>query len=264
MDNETTGETQQAAAADETLGEALAPAAGEQTGEEQTQEAAEEKTVPLAALEAERGKRQQAEQAIQNMNAQMSMMQQTQIQQMPQQAQDYFAEQGLEGDDLPTADQIREYGRQMQAKGQQQNQQATHVAQTTAFMNSKKDYSEMVGQYNYMGQFEPSKHFTEILNESPGLAADYQAGRMTAQAAYRIAKGAKAQKDLAAIQGTQQQQQQNQNVALRTGPLPASSVGGGGAVNQNAGLAGLDMNDPADRQKVIAMASKAEAGDYDE
>jgi hypothetical protein len=269
-EQEQTGETPDAADQG-ILGEALnqdatgeqetgeqTPAAGEQTEEQQGQ---------LAALQAERDKRQSAEARVAALEAQFNLLQQQlhnqSVKQMPQTAKSFFAQNyGLEPDERPTAEMIEAFARQTMQESQLQAQQTSDVAARTAFIQSKADYSDMVGTVNWQGQFQPSDLFVEAMTDDPTLAADLAAGRLYPQAAYRAAQGYKARKELATAKTQQQQTEAQQQAALQTGPLPASAAGGAGAVNQDSQLAGLDMRDPKDRAKILKMANCAEQGEF--
>ena len=75
--------------------------------------------------------------------------------------------------------------------------------------------------------------------------------------AYRAAKAFKLEQELTQARQQSNQRDINQQVNARTNPLPASAVGGGGAVQRGSELLGLDpVNNPEDRAKVLALTER--------
>lgn len=250
-----TGATEQAAAATQTG--ANAEVAAQQTGETESQVAAE-KTVPLEALEAERQKRQEAEQQRDNLNAQFQLIQNQQVQAMPKEAKSYFDELGVEPGGWPTREQVEAYIEKVRQDAVSQTTQTQQQANSQRFIESKNDYAEKVGVQNFMGQFEPSKTLIAAMQDDPSLARDYRENRITPQSAYRAVTGYLAKKELAKVKASAKEQETQETVALKTNPLPASAVGGGGSAGES-----LDARNPDDRQKILERAQRMQEGDYD-
>jgi len=261
MSEQETGETLEAAA-QETGDIAEAAAQQEESGVTESL-AAGEKTVPLAALEAERKKRQDAEessrQEVEGLRSQFQILQNAQVQQMPQQAQDYFAQAGLEDDDIPTVAQLRGFYGSIQRQTAVQQ----HVATAQSFIERNADYAEKVGGFNAYNQFVPSPIFQAAMAADPELRKDYFAGNLMPAQAHRAVKGFEAGNELAKLKATAKEQETIHSVNLKTRPgSPAAVGGGGGGLNASIN-AGLDINSAADRVKVRANFQRALEGDYD-
>jgi len=140
------------------------------------------------------------------------------------------------------------------------------VVQEQVFQVMHPGFDDLVGKQNPItGQFEMSSHLTNVLTKNP-LATKALQNLPTQQAmkemAYTLAKQ-EAEKTAAS-----QQQQTNQaaadqqmyvdnTVSARTGPAPASSVGGDGGVNAQANIGSMtDHQFDAHERRVMA-------GDFD-
>jgi hypothetical protein len=255
------GEMDQAAAGQD-LGGTGQAATGQEGAGEMDQAAAETKMVPLAALEAERKKRQEAEQRgeqeVQNLRQQFELLRQSQVQDMPKRAQDYFAAQGLEDDDIPTVKQLRGYAQEVQQQGNVQQ----HVSAIQHFIDSKPDYTEKVGIVNVVGQFTPSATLLRAMQDDPTLARDYQTGSMTPQSAYRAVKGYEARCELTELKSKAKRDEAEHNVDLKTRPGSPVAAGGGGRINTSIN-AGANPNTPEGRAAIKANFARALEGDFD-
>lgn len=193
-----------------------------------------------------------AEQEAANLRAQFSLLQQAPVAPQPQVPSDIFAEAGLGDDDIPTVKQVRHYARTIEQRGAAIQQ----FSARDQFVNSKADYEEVVGTKPSAGGFVPSAHFAKVLQADPELMHELTNPITAPRIAYRAAKAFKAQQELAEARQQTNQRDINQQVNLRTNPLPASAVGGGGAVQRGSELLGLDASKPEDRARILALTER--------
>ena len=251
MPNEETGENLDAAGQD--MGEQIAQAATEpEAGEVEAQAAAETQTVPLAALEDERRKRQEAEAHAANLTAQFQMI--NQPRQQPQQPQGVL--DGREDDDLLT---IKE-AKQLVSQVNETISRRTSANDAMTFINNKADFSDMVGVVTPQGII-PSDNLQDAMRTDPSLAADFYGGRLTYQALYRAAKGHSAEKKLAEAESRRAQATAQKNAVQQLGPQPAAAAGGGGAISGAKVATGLhDRETLLESRRMIERAAQGEFG----
>ena len=265
MSEQETGETLEAAA-QETGDIAEAAAQQEESGVTESL-AAGEKTVPLAALEAERKKRQEVEESsrleVENLRSQFQILQNAQVQQQSPQVQSIFEQMGLEKDDMVTVEHVEKAWAAMEQRSIAKNAAQQYVTAAKTFIDRTPDYAEKVGSMNAYNQFVPSPIFQAAMAADPELRKDYFAGNLMPAQAHRAVKGFEAGNELAKLKATAKEQETIHSVNLKTRPgSPAAVGGGGGGLNASIN-AGLDINSAADRVKVRTNFQRALEGDYD-
>ena len=247
------------------LGEGLNQDATDSTGETGTEDAAQEtKMVPLTALEDERHKRQQLESQTMSLSQQIAMMQQHPVQEMSQEAQDYFAKQGLEDDDVPTVAQLRGFAKEVTSERRRATAQDYAAAANAEFISSTSDYTDKIGSMNWMTQrFEYAQPLQEAMAANPRLMRKVMSNNITPEEAYTAVRLHEANNELARHKSTAKNKEAQKQVALKTGPLSGSAAGGGGAVRSASLNAGLDPHKPQDRDTILGNFQNILDGDYD-
>jgi len=228
----------------------------------------EEKQGMLAAVQAERKARQQAEQELENLKQQMQLLQFAQMRgamanpaqpgAVPVQEPDPFADeaQNLSDEDLMTVGMAKKYV----AKIQQQQRQQELQMQVQQFRQQHADFDELVGTIDLLGTFKPSPLLQEVLREHPYLVNDLAQLPSAPIVAYNLAKQKKLEKELQEMQKRSQEHQTLQNAQAQTKPMPAAAAGtSSGASNQ---IANLDPERPEDRQAIYKLVDDMLAGKF--
>ncbi len=227
------------------------------------QPAPETQAVPYERFREVNEAKKVAEQEAANLRAQFSLLQQSipapvQPQQGPA---DIFAEAGLGDDDIPTVAHVRRYARAVEQRADQRVAATQQMTARDHFVGSATDYVTLVGTDGPGGQFVPSEHFLKVLTADPNLAMEFGGNRAAnARIAYRAARAFKLEEELSTIKGAANQQQVDNKVALRTGPIPASAVGGGGAISPNVRP---NPSTPEGKSQLLGTFQKALEGDFD-
>jgi len=266
-----TGETEARAAAEQASGQPEGQPTGQpdtQTGEVQPTDAApdaggQEHTptnVPLAALEDERRKRQEAEnQLLQYQQALLNQQAMRQAIQGPaaQPEEDVLAQIGISADDIYSDDGIRKLGVGIKRLVADQVQQAARAIRAEVQQTTYTDYSDLVGTQGPMG-FQPAPPLVRAMKDDPQLQADLLAMTDPAQqqrAAYRAAKMAKQIMDLEAKANGPSRQDIETTVNARTAPMSPAAAGAGGAFSmaRTAGEMSDEEFDKMDREAAAGV-----------
>lgn len=247
---QTTGATADAAGQQQTGAQAVAAAQDGMTEREKGL---------LAAKEAETRKRQELEGQVASLNQQFQVLQAQQqpIQQPVQQPTDFFGQQGLGDDDFVNVKHIRQFANSIV----QQNQMTAQQSAIVNFVNQHTDFASLVGTvvvnpYTRQPVFVPSETMKQVIAENPHLA-----NLGDPVAAYEIAKRHQKLTELNKQLDSHKEQQINQQVAVKTNPMPSSAVGGGATV-ANTQFAGLDMTNPKDRLQILKVGEEMLSGKF--
>lgn len=188
----------------------------------------------IAMANAEKEKRQTAEQEAQLARDQMALLQanqQVQTQQVQQPTSTY--ERALQDcgfrDEvyLSQEQQIKVNARKDQLDATNLQQQQSAIA-NQQFVQSHSDYGAAVGQNNMVtGQFMVSAELQKILMEKPHLRGSC----LTSEGAYKVVME---QRELAKLTTTSQQQQTQQQIDTKLSPMSPAAAGGG-AVDRTVG-----------------------------
>ena len=214
-----------------------AGAAGQQTTGEKVDAAGqagepEPKTVPLASLEDERRKRQEAEQATAYYQQMLQVAQANAVQQPAQQPTNPLDE--ITDDDVVD-------GRTVKQLIQKGGQAIMQGVQQQIFAANHPDYAEIVGSVNTAGQFQPAAPLQSVLKRNPNLQLALQGNPQAYVLAYELAKAEKERLELEAKSVTNQAEAAAQQANIATTPMSPAAAGGGGALGQAARFA----SDPA-------------------
>jgi hypothetical protein len=257
--------------ADRNAGENADDAGQPQTGVKsvaagQITETEAEKGLKLA-LEAERKKRQQKEQEAENLQRQFQILQISQQQQpqpqQPQRPQSLVEQLGILKDDLITGEQVERILQTVEQNNQQQRQQSELTKQQqiiSDYVLKHPDYSDVVGQImihplTKAPVFVPAEPLKQVISANPALA-----NLSDPIAAYEIAKAHQQRTEYEKQLSEIKEQQTQQNVNLKTNPMPSVAAGGAGNANLTSQLESLDMNNPADRAKFAQIEQKIMGG----
>lgn len=258
MAEDKTGENIQSAA-DSNAGAHPVAAVQQQTGEQDDvgdagQQRTDAEKGQLAALEAERKKRQEAEQQVISLNQQFQILQANQARQQAQ--QDIFQQQNLADEDYVTVEQARQYVQQLQQTNQQQ-QQATNIQN---FISQHPDYAEMVGQSNLTGQFIAAEPLRQALLANPALGSTLNNPLTAPIVAYELAKGQIAKTKLAEQFAANKEKEAQQSANEKIAPMSSAAVGGTGATNLASQIG--DLSDPEHLKKLQKLDRDVMSGKF--
>lgn len=181
----------------------------------------------IAMANAEKEKRQTAEQQVATLTQQMQLIQNNPAQQpqVPAQQDTLFiqcAKQlGYEIDYL-TGEQ---HGHVLQLMIQVQS----NVAATQGFLQNHPDFTQVVGTINQQGQIVPSAELMKIITEKPHLRSI----AASPQSAYGLVMQERKIAELEKTATANQEHLARQGVDNETGPLGGSAASGGGAGDPN-------------------------------
>jgi len=142
-------------------------------------------------------------------------------------------------------------------------QQARTEARSAVFHAQHSDFSEVVGTRDYTGNFQASPYLLEALNQNPAERMYLQTLDQASQEerAYMLAmkvKNSKAPPPPAVPNTPGNTRQYNLNTAnANLAPLPASSAGGGGAIDPQVQMSGMSESEFSDYDR------RVEAGEFD-
>lgn len=226
-------------------------------GVTEPQPAPETQPVPYERFREVNEAKKAAEQRAANLETQFMLLQQAQQVAAPAQAgqSDIFDTPGEDYEPITRAE-ARKIVERTERKAEQRTAAVQQMSAREQFIKSKPDYETLVGTVDFAGRFVPSEHFQKVVAADPELAYECSNPLTGPRIAYRAAKAFKAEQDLAQARQQSNQRDINQQVNLRTNPLPASAVGGGGAIQRGSELLGLDPANPADREKILALTER--------
>jgi hypothetical protein len=201
---------------------------------------------------AEKEKRQAAEQAAQQAQDQLRLAmsnppEQQQVQQTPK---DIYEQMGLGPDDYPTVEQQKK----IDAYRFQQQQQNFAQATNQQFVSTHPDFTDAAGQIDFSrNRLIPSAELQKILAEKPWKA---NAAYASAQGAYEIVMEERQVKKMQEQQKVYEKQQTQQEIDNKTAPMSGAAAGGGASVPVNQQAAALQTP-----QDVAAMEARVAAGE---
>lgn len=222
---------------------------------ERFKEVNDAKNEAIAAKEA-------AEAQTQSLTSQFEAMQQQNAQPQQQTQASFLKDKfGLESFDSPTVEHMEAWVAHIQQENAIATKQTNAVAQNQRFISGKKDFVEKVGVFTPTG-FVYSDTFQKAMAADPDLAQSNFEGSLTIQAAYTAVKAFETQNELAVMKATAKEQKAQKEAALKTGPMSAAAVGGGGSVNRSIN-AGLDPNTPEGADGIVENFERMAQGDFD-
>jgi len=224
------------------------------------QPAPEIQPVPYERFKEVNEAKKAAEQEAANLRAQFSLLQQAQIPVQPQQGQpDIFDGPGEDYEPL-TRGEARKILKTVEERTARQTVAAQQFSARDQFIRSKPDYAEAVGVVDGFGRFAPSDTCAKVLAADPELIHELGNPATAPRIAYRATKKFLAEQELAALKGAGNQQQIDNRVALRTGPMSASAAGGGGAISPNVRP---NPSTPEGKAQVLGHFQRILEGDFD-
>lgn len=218
------------AAAGQVATGAIAEAAAQQKTGVEDSAAAEQKDakmVPLASLEDERTKRQEAESRLQYMQQAAQIAQANPPQNQPQRA-------GIAGiTEEEVAEAQYDPGKFLELMNRLGTSLSQGVQQQT-FVGQHSDFAEIVGSVDSTGQFKPAEPLQRVLREDPTLQFALQGNPRAHQILYRLGLAEKKLMDQEAAAQSAQEFAAQQQADTQTNPMSPAAAGGGGAIEQAA------------------------------
>jgi len=239
-------------------GEDVTGAAGQNTGEE-TPAAGEEKMVPLAAVEDERKKRQDAEAELERERqyTRMAQIQHANQPQQPQQPQPQNIFEGIEDEEVVLGSDVKKILTKA-VSGILQGVQHQN------FSNQHTDYAQIVGTVDGQGRFIPAEPMQHLLNRKPELCQHFATTQNAHVFAYEMAKAEKEMMENEARVAAEKEKATQQKVNQATNPISTAAVGSGGAIDQAVVYAGDPSNwTPDQRAEFEKVNRDVKAGKYD-